>query len=49
MDFCVSFLLSENECNIECVFDPLMVVINIFGGCGVCDLCFPYKCYLVLF
>ena len=33
--FCVSYILSENEWRIKYVFDPLMGVINIFGGDGV--------------
>ena len=30
MDFCVSFILSENDCHIKYVIDPLMGVMNIY-------------------
>ena len=35
MDFCVSFLLSENKGHVKYIFDPLMGVINILVGWGV--------------
>ena len=31
VDFCVSYLLGENELHIKYVFDPLMGAIIIFG------------------
>ena len=43
MDFCASFILSENECHIKYVFDPLMSVINIFVDMGCDNLCFYYR------
>ena len=37
VDFCVSFILSENEYNIKYVFGPLMGVIFFVGiGCEIC-------------
>ena len=35
VDFCVSYLLGDNELHIKYVFDPLMGVITIIGGDGV--------------
>ena len=34
MDFCVSFIMSENEGHIKYVFDPPIGVIKILAGMG---------------